>query len=99
MTDFIVQQGVDGSSARITVGHSDAQQIQSLVRFCKGWHRFSPFIGACLEGQIGEISNGGELYGKLRHELAHDGVFIEDIRIKENGDDSYGLEVDAHYVS
>ena len=33
---------------QISLGDAQQQQVADLVQFCKGWHKFFPFIGACF---------------------------------------------------
>ena len=79
---------------RVEVATSDKQQIAELVRFCKGWHKFAPFVGACLLEALHDEQNATQLRSRIAAELEEDGATTQAIQI--GADDT--IKVDAYYA-
>ena len=35
-------------NGQVSLDNAQQQQVADLVQFCKGWHKFFPFIGSCF---------------------------------------------------
>ena len=73
---------------------SDAQHLQDLLTFCKGWHKFSPFIGACLTTHIADEQNLSSLYVAAQEVLNNDGAVLKQFYVDEHSH----LIIDAYYA-
>ena len=94
MIDFINEQ----QDANINIDTSDGQHLEDLVRFCKGWHKFASFVGACLQHSLGDEVTGHELYNRVRHEVENDGATLERVALLPGTDGSLSLEMEAYYA-
>ena len=94
MQDFILS---NTDPAQVAVGYSDEQHIGDLVAFCKGWHKFSPFVGACLYENLSEETTAEELQARIRTELTEDGAQVERIDFTQSSTGQITLKTEATY--
>lgn len=83
---------------QVQLGTSDEQHIADLVRFCKGWHKFAPFVGACLLESLSDERAGSELYGRVRQEIENDGAELRRLALAPGPDNDYQLQIEANYA-
>ncbi len=97
MIDFI-ENKEDNSTTTVTIGNSDKQHIENLIHFCKGWHKFYPFVGSCLPEQISdETINNNKLYASIRQEIENDGATLDSFVLVPNKNNTYQLHMEATY--
>ena len=74
-------------------GLSTMLHAHDLVRFCKGWHKFFPFVGACVEESLHEdIYTDNQvllLTQRMHEELINDQIHAN---IRYDGD-TFSLEI------
>ena len=95
MIDFILSN--TGSSSQVAVGLSDEQHIGDLIAFCKGWHKFSPFVGACLYESLSDEQTKEALQARIRTELTEDGATVQEIDFMQNSTGQITLKTEATY--
>ena len=74
--------------------HSDEEHIQHLLSFCKGWHKFSPFVGACLTTYLADEQQQSSMYAAVQEVLRNDGAILNQLY----ADEANNLIIDAYYA-
>ena len=92
MVDFITTDR--GTFEEAQFGRPDDQHVADLLRFCKGWHKFSPFVGACLLEALNDEQSPAQLRSRISAELQEDGATPQQIEIRSDGQ----IKIDATYA-
>ena len=77
----------------VQIGASDEQHFADLIRFCKGWHKFAPFVGACLLEALNDEATSTELQARIASELREDGATLRRVSLSPEG----SIQIDATY--
>ena len=77
----------------VQIGTSDEHHFADLVRFCKGWHKFAPFVGACLLEALNDEATTAELQARIASELREDGATLRHVSLSPEG----SIQIDATY--
>ena len=83
----------ENSFDKLQFGVSDEQHLADILRFCKGWHKFAPFVGACLLEALNDETNSTELQARIASELREDGATLRRARLGAEG----SIQIDATY--
>ena len=67
--DFIFNE-----AQQIDIQSAPATHAHDLIHFCKGWHKFSPFIGACLSDYLHDKNEEIPLLQVIQDELRNDQI-------------------------
>ena len=83
MKDFIYNEETE----KVSFGNSDANHIENLMALCKGWHKFRPFVGACLIDHLNDERSSLQLQQIISEEVKKDGATIQNFRATLDGFD------------
>ena len=83
-----------GAHDEVEVRTSDEQHVADLVRFCKGWHKFAPFVGACLLETLNDEIGTAELQARIASEIQEDGATLRRVALEADG----SIKIDATYA-
>ena len=78
----------------VQIATSDDHQIKDLIRFCKGWHKFAPFVGACLLEALHDELSAQALRTRITTEIQEDGAQLRHLSLSGDGN----LQIDATYA-
>ena len=71
--DFIIDPQL-----QISLGPAQHQHAKDLMQLCKGWHKFFPFVGACLQDSLHDQTRTGNailaLQQRIIDELRNDQI-------------------------
>ena len=93
MIDF-----TQNEQAQVVIGHSDNRHIADLIAFCKGWQKFSPFVGACLLENLSEETSQEALRANIATELTQDGATVESVDFEQDEHGEVVIKTEAHYA-
>ena len=85
--DFIAEDGL------LVLGESDQTHIEDLLRFCKGWHKFAPYVGCCIADELDNEVDIQLLKSRIEDELTQDG--LQDLRLQL---DHKHIQIHGHYT-
>ena len=77
----------------VQIGRLDDQHVADLLRFCKGWHKFAPFVGVCLLEVLNDEQSSAQLRSRIASELQEDGATPRRIEVSSDGQ----IKIDATY--
>ncbi len=66
--DFIIS-----SDGKVVTGESTTQHIVDLATLHKGWHKFSPFVGAAIEEDLDDELDLRSINQRISEEVRKDG--------------------------
>ena len=81
MTDFTYNPDTN----KVGVGHADPQHMRDIITFCKGWHKFSPFVGACALSHLHDELATQSIEQDIVGELKRDGVIQPALTLDQEG--------------
>ena len=82
----------DEKTSKVSFGTSDALHIKHLLSLCKGWHKFYPFVGACLLNYLHDEQGALEISRAITDEIKNDGATIRHLSTKATG-----IDIEADY--
>ena len=92
MIDFI--QKPDG---QIDIDISNDNHAKDLIIFCKGWHKFFPFVGGCLREHISDEYAIPDMYSLIQREIESDGGALEGFMLLPGSDHTHHIYIKTNY--
>ena len=97
MLDFTTEPQ-KSAPQEVQIAPAERQHIADLLRFCKGWQKFAPFVGACLLESLQDEEAPAALRARIVAELREDGATLQEIAFQADPNGAINLKIDAYYA-